>query len=496
MARNKKHIPQKPEDQYPKPDVSADDAWMDMRAILDSELPVDGETRNPQTPGPNWLNYILAISGVIFIAGILFFAVYEKRKTDHSATQKLKNTISLQPNSSSSNHQDIRNSSELAASKISATDSIPNKNLADREISIGDQNEKNSSASKFCKEEELEAVSKYEHVKATTSISKHQKSETKTNLTAGKQTHKTASTNRAGSLSTETSSPTNIGLSEKYGHTQISLKQAVNASTGNFSSNGSIAPKRQYFDIAAIKSPEFGERSILAFRLPHILTVRNQPLIIKDSTNKNYNRSFWHTLHAGLLWNAAIPFNSETSMFLQANGKKGILPIIVPGIWISRDFGAKNSALIWGKLYNQHFSNDLIQRADLPTTDSTGYINERYLLVNQSFQVGLQFNQTVYKKIQLGVGVTYNHSQKILERRKSVRYPNNFVLTDTVQSSGRSSYNSLNIKHSYLSGRIEAAYVFGKLKTGVALTIPLTSLTDSVKARPVNGQIFLRWQIK
>lgn len=500
MAKNKKHIPQKPDDQYPKPDISADDAWKDMFNLLETELPKNTEGQNFLKKAANSSNYI-AIKVIVttLIIATAGFLVFEKNKSEAPSRVNQTSITNIPTDSTLSVSHEKYETQKSAETILNIADSIPQpeetaETKPDKEdvnavSEIATPGEKSGKPKKeYIVRDNAKNIEPTHKSAVNNSRPHNQRGRRIGNSISGK--------NEPTSYRAKANEPDHINFKPETASTRAS-KFTLSTPKENPSNSGeSNLTKKPGYQVFTINNRKINSSNRLEIIRRNLNKQISIPLIIKDSTSSKQNRAFWNSLHAGLIWNANIPFQSGTSMLTQANGKKQIWPILIPGIWISKEFDSKNSILLWGKLDNQQFSNKLIQKTDFRTSDSAGRYYEKFLLVNQAFQLGIQYNRTIWERFQLGAGITYNHTNRALLHGKETVYPDNRIQSDTTYSIQKSNLDWAMIKPSYVSGRLEAVYSFGKIKTGVALTIPMSTLTDSVKTRPVNGQIFLRWQIR
>ena len=500
MAKNKKHIPQKPDDQYPKPDISADDAWKDMFKLLETELPKNTEGQNLLKKLANTSNY-LAVKAIVasLIIVAIGVVVFEKNKSNIPNPVNRASHTDIPADSASRVSHEKYESGKSTETLLNKADSIPKSEKAAENKIVNEFDDTAAGITRANEKGEKPKMERSRNDDFKNTTPSHESSVNNSPFRNRKENRiKTALSTDNELISKQIQgNKSEITVVESDEESRRTQEPKLLTRKENSSKSAEIrVTQRSLYQVSFLGNPKANSSNGLGILAKNLNKKIVTPLIIKDSTSSKQNRAFWNSLHAGLLWNANIPFQSGTSMLTQANGKKQIWPILIPGIWISKDLDSKNAILLWAKFDNQHFSNKLIQKTDFKTSDSAWRYYEKSLLVNQAFQLGIQYNRTFSERFQVGAGIAYNHTSKALLHGKETIYPVNRIQSDTTYAIKKSNLDWPLIKPSYVSGRLEAVYSFGKIKTGIALTIPITSLNDSVKTRPINGQVFLRWQIR
>jgi hypothetical protein len=74
----------------------------------------------------------------------------------------------------------------------------------------------------------------------------------------------------------------------------------------------------------------------------------------------------------------------------------------------------------------------------------------------------------------------------------------NTLQSDSLYSIKTTSSEWQSIRSSALIGRLEATYRLKDFRIGVALSVPFTNflLTPNLASQPINGLLFIRWQMK
>ncbi|MBZ5856795.1 hypothetical protein [Flavihumibacter profundi] len=212
------------------------------------------------------------------------------------------------------------------------------------------------------------------------------------------------------------------------------------------------------------------------------------------------NAGIFKDIHYGAQWNIPLPIQGTDNLFTGASGGSQVYGILIPQIWITKNWGAKHELRFVVDAFAKYYLGSQTLASSTGTysgTDSTLVIRDSSLINSQGFSLALLYNHHLAGRWTIGAGLQYQWQSKALGEIKTVRASDQAKLSGELISIDKSSTLWNYIAPGFLVGRVEAGYSFRNATLGAGVLIPVTSLTSggSPKAQPINGQVFIRWRI-
>lgn len=536
MEDSNKHINQKPDGDYPKPDVPVGDAWAEMKDMLDMEMPVDSPSTAVNT---SWIKALKLILPLITAAGAvyLFFELNDKNKFQKTAEMpfnKQNSERKLNPAENDfekpiakkeNSDKDITNLTKGSDAHKSSLPELESKSLPTFESKKESSHRSNSNHSR--------SVSDYRN------MTKSEKAENKSrNLVSensiplkvnpGNLTVRTRDRNLNDKAANKGNLSRNPALSPNLAGNNMPKQQKKEVEETD---RNSVVSSRQNVgsnlvkngnDAFSVTSEADKNTSILKMTHFRILTKRvysdKTPLkqnfksipikaqFLKPSNptdQKQNTKALLNSLHIGLQWNTNLPSKDYGRFFTGTTQSNTFYTLLIPGIWIGKNLNNGSMLMLKVNPYNQYFGNN--QKIDSSSTiksDTSGNVTKNIHHLNLSktsgMSAGLQYVHPFTSKWSVGMGAQIYWQNKALLNAQTINSRDGKVLSDSLIRIGKTSENWKLLQPYFIAGNIEVLYSWQKLQFGAGLIIPVTSMTNAPenKNRPINGQLLIRWKIK
>ncbi|GLU50599.1 hypothetical protein [Dyadobacter frigoris] len=216
---------------------------------------------------------------------------------------------------------------------------------------------------------------------------------------------------------------------------------------------------------------------------------------IKKEENKKVKskKPLLETIHIGLEWNASSSFKNTKYILSGADSINRPYLLLIPGLWLSKDFSEKQSVTASFFAYQSYFGgNKLInQRADsvFTATKNTNMIKAVGL------NLSLQYNYRFYSNWAVSGGVSYSKLRKALFQENLQNYAGIIIPVSMVTLKKPDLTNF--IQTNLISFKTGIIFNPGRYQLGANLIVPLTNVSvTSTPLKTLNGQIFFRFQLK
>jgi len=242
----------------------------------------------------------------------------------------------------------------------------------------------------------------------------------------------------------------------------------------------------------------------------HRITVNNISKSIKPShkdsasvkntaSRKNKLTGFGY----GLQWNVPLPLQGVSGYFTGTDGNSKPYNLLIPELYLSKTLGKNKHHQIQLQINpnRQFFTGKKVlssQTGPLSTQDSTLVTRNTRLLKTSGLGVTIQYNYNFNEKWSVGAGLNFSSYGKALLSMQTARTTDNKLLSDSLYGITRSAADWQYIKSSIFAGKLELSYKIKKFRAGVDIYVPFTNISANPanNIRPINGQLFLRWEIK
>ncbi len=516
----KKFNIKKLQDNYPPPGISADDAWAAMNRSLN-----EGLQPQPSTPGFKFPG------NPLFWMVVLMIAIATILTINHASKSRSKTiTKAIEPN----NTRTINNASTHTGAWQS------NDNNSGSNSVNGQHNKQPSADSTKMKTANLKpnVLSLDQIIPATEGKNNIPAAPGNGNITFGatRNTNPAKNTNikgnGAGNLRQEESanniagrSPYNPGRRTGSGkdqhkpysktHKDLPGDQQYKVAPGNIPSAGSgkvgeiedvgsldltkiasastsfiIDNTRKIFASAFLQQLNDGLRNISPDKKGNI-----------KSTGKSKTESAKKPIafDYGLQWQLPLPVQGTTNYFKGANGKSKPFNLLQPQLWISKDLSARSKLFLTFNARQQYFikRKELAERTMFMATMDTG-ISKIYLYKMSGYGASLAWSYEISRSWSASFGLNYSlNTHALLDEQTRNTFTGN-ILRDSLYGISRFSNEWRYINKSTLAANLEFYYTLKKFDIGVAASVPLSTIPvyGNKNVHPLNGQLFLRWNIK
>lgn len=517
MKKGKKHIDLQNRGDYPIPGIPADDAWSNMKEMLDHQM--------PQAPDSsfNWIKAVKVLSlGLTTTAGLLYL-LYSK--TDFfTKSQKPTVTQTVKPTKDAprENHSEpyatttkSNEKSQVHSEPATALDHKQKTLSANQQgetiIALGSDKELLSSTNTGNGEVNSESLIPFSKT-GKKSLSQKNTEHKKSNAFITNDNSLLAE-HSAKDQPFKLNKDFNKSVPQKYNSITVpqpknerSLSQRTEDkpslinSTPGISSVESQSPK-YLSSLTQLKARSFQFNNILEDRLiakPVVSKSDTKPVDTKQRTKPG----FFMTFHAGLLWNMNLPQSGYNHYFKGTNIKNDLIKTVLPGFWLGKTFSNGSEMIVKLRPYSAYFGGgNSVDTSRVAAIDSIKYqyIISRSLFKSSGFNLGIQYNQPIFNRWSIGIGANMQKQSRALlsnEVRSSrpgtvVDYEPFVTLSPKTDSTGY-------LAPHFFTGNVEALYTWNKIQIGAGVTIPITSMVAMPyrKLKPVSGQISLRWWIR
>lgn len=475
MKKGRKHINQKLNESYPKPEVPADASWAMMNEMLNAGMP----TKNPI----NWSKFFLSTIACMLIGGLAAYYFWPKTTSDNLRKETVKKNVEQQ-NSAGKN---VKNRSNTSADSLGHyQDTVFNLKGDLEEI-----NKKPISSERDANHRSLQANTD------KTGLSTPAGSNESTTILA--KTNKKH--NRIDQSSTSERNGQKVDKAKKrvYQTTQSESEQILTKPDSQKSEvttkpRSVRATQNDIFDVELLENRSVNFKNLLSYpRIGVNPDARNQ----KAQLNKPPG-SLLRNTGIALQWQSAIPF-SGTNYFLKSGDNNSAYQLLIPGLSISQNFGQKSAVRFTFLPYGQYFTKDiLVSNTTTEQADSSTIVtNQTSLVKTRGWNAGFSYERVVLKNFEIAAGI-FIHKQG-----------HSLLSSETVTANdSTSSFQSELINRKYaatdgytnqylFTASLEAFYTYRKIQFGTGVFIPLTSMTPIItNVRPLNGKVFIRWRLK
>ena len=477
------------DNQHFKPDPVATKAWAQMRDLLDKEMPV-----NNGNNGKNKRKYGILLL-LLLIGGCGVYKFY-----NHN------NGFILADNKKSSVYEE---------EKIMNTSPNPGKDEAAKTNGVRTNQSDNSTI------ENLESRNAGRPVEPTVALKINERQKP-SKVEAGKDFHQPISNN----VSVTESHTTNKLKTPDV--KPIPNNQQENSKTNSLVDGNDMAKNLQ--NLTTNKQPDQIQNSTTSqaniivgnkekidstttTKTPiNVVGKAEQQMAKTQSQTKSLKQTSQNvkTMHFGVEWNAPLQFNNK-ALFIDANAKSQPLTLLIPTLWMSKNISQKSTLLLSLNPYAQYLVNkssalqsgnyivnatsaSTISQPSLPT-----YLEQTFSLNKLiGFEVALQYGFHLSKKWTVGVELGNNWTHTALLNEKIVRNGKD-IIKDSLYSVIKTDKDWQYIKSSFITGKINIGYNFGRYQLGLSLSKPFTNVyknETNVGSFPVNMQATFRWIVK
>ncbi len=539
MKDKKKHINQKLLDDYPKPGIPPESAWVDMKGMLDKQLPAS------TNHAFKWVKAIKLLTAITLTgAGLVYYI------SSNSDTQRISAKDPVIANTPEVDQGKKRVASKgqvdapealLAVVSISKTTEI--SHLTDGQgIAVASPRSRVDSSkapelgkdtgSNTSKKKRFERVAANERHLPESNLLVNTPDRTQHD----KEASEIKSSNRRaadiqGLLASKSKTEITLNNINRAKHKtegdEILEKETdeVRAElTGQV--NGRMIANRQGSADGHKTSERVGLGSVYMLNARPFVTANNlkkkfpgitiHPKAILSSPKKKDIpvNSILKNIHAGLLWNVHAPFYGYGTYFKGTNGTTDFYKILLPGIWLGKTLNTGSEILLKLRAFNTYGGRrasfsvvDSLRRYRLPARDTIPardstviYHHSMSLAKVGGFNVGLQYNQLITNRISIGVGVNLQWQKSALIRYSSIVSDSSKTISEMGSLGGlpQKSDSPKYLNSYFLTSNMEVLYSWKKLQFGAGVTIPVTSMVASPyrSTRPVSGQVTVRWLVR
>jgi len=236
-----------------------------------------------------------------------------------------------------------------------------------------------------------------------------------------------------------------------------------------------------------------------------------------DSTKKVLARTKKDSKDINALKNKTISYGIQFNMpFGQGVNRKDInaeekpLYILIPQLWVAKQFGQKHSISLHINPYGQYFLNNkaVLDSSHYSITLNQGLkINSGPEVINYTeqnamnklitFDLSLLYEYQLSTKFKIGIGLSNCWKLGAIMQHKVIEN-NTTITTDKLYGVDKNSTQWATINTCYLMGKLEALYQLKKMAVGFNFNIPINEMFNKkMQNLPVtNNNLFLRYTIK
>ena len=503
MEDKERHINQKPDEKYPAPGVPVNDAWAQIKDMLDTELPVVGsEPEKISFLAKSWK----LLSALVILAGLLLFVFHKTSKnnlteiiTSQSETVRTDELKSSQKTNTDQGYAQVTSDSNSAITARTERESSKRGQQADvkenSSITILDKSQPTDIAGNNNLLKENNRV----NLGSTTGeeISKNNRA----SITFKRNRIVTNKRNSYQNTDYKTVNSTNHfknikDLSQKPDGVIAGKLEKIE--TNNISHVNFVSGKNLYFATNILKN---------TFKSIEISIPPNAQIDTKSTSPKNQNSSqILKNTHFGVQWNATIPTSGYRDYFRGTSGRNQYYTPFIPGLWVSKEFNSGNELLLKLSAYQQYFgTNKEVNSSFVYLTDSVNISRSTALVKVVGINAAIQYNFIISDQWSLGVGAQSFLQQKALLRTRSEHHiidslsiPRVLSIADSLSGITHSSDQWKYLSHYHVAGNAEVIYKWNRFQLGLGVIVPFKSITNTSygRLRPVSGQVSFRWRIK
>ncbi len=234
----------------------------------------------------------------------------------------------------------------------------------------------------------------------------------------------------------------------------------------------------------------------------------NKKTIAKKATIDNKNKSKKPmAISYGLQFN--VPFGEGVNN-TDINSRSQPLAVLIPSIWVRKNFGSKHSLSFMINPYSSFYLNNnavtdssfytvtMIQGSRISNGPEIIKFKESNAFNKViSIEATLLYNYQLSSAFKVGLGISNNWIQGALMQNKVVKNYST-VTKDSLYGIDHSSKEWGFTNSTFMLGKFEVQYQYKKLAIGLSLSTPLGNLfIDKIKNETtLNKNLFLQWTIK
>ena len=532
MEERNKHINQKPDGNYPKPDVPAGDAWAKMKDMLDIEMPSNAPSTAANTSWVKALKLILPFMTAVGCVYLVYkinnkdtsqktqattsFNLSNAEKEIDSTKKDFENTIPEKENSDE-NVTNLTIDNDSLKTGFPDTESKTKVTVLSNSIDLASEQDSGNIAKlrKFENKSGKQTADKPSPFQSEPQISLVRRSEGDLNddATNANNSAKKSRSNRDLARNNKITTLDQIRQPDRKDRSSVqSAQRNVRRNPASNANAPLVASVETERNISAGKAMNL---KMLGNRTAHktsLLKQKFESIPIKgpvakpnrdQAGQKHDTKALLNGLHVGLQWNTNLPLRGYDRFFTATNQSGSFYNLLIPGIWIGKVLNNGNMLMLKVNPYNQYFGN--VQKIDSSGTVRTDSIGNRIgrieninLLKTSGMSAGLQYVQQINKEWSVGLGTQIYWQKKALLDIQTINARDGKILGDSLLRIGRTSDNRNLMQPYFITGNLEVLYSWKKLQFGAAVMIPLTSLIRNAeqKPKPLNGQLLIRWKIK
>jgi hypothetical protein len=485
------HINKQLNNDYPSPDVPADEAWAQMNSMLDAGKP------KPAEPAVNgrFGNNLLKLSALLIAAAAITMLVSkpnkqsvktDKRKINYTSVNKKDASVSKMHDKQDANETERNNNSDDARTGMNitpATGTVLGKRMNKADSSFAERR-----------------VSSLHH----RAISRNQKD----NASNTKDNNITVRATRNNTMANDNRDNSKPGNRVTTYHDNKNIT----------SEKGIVAIKNQrYNDKQEIESgitissrPAFPlDTSFISLIIPQELTVSSEQQLRdslfaiayakrKKGISGKSNTAITKILTGfsyGLQWEIPVPLEGSRYYFKGTNGVSKPYNILVPQLWVRKSLSKKSSLLLTLNFNQQYFINNKeLSEITFFMAPRDTITSRKSLYKTGGFGGTISYSHKIYKRWSGAVGINYTLNRTALIDKQGINTYIRVKMSDSLYRIDRHSFDWQYINKSILSARLELYYDFKKFNIGASANLPL-STTPANGSNPVSAQLFLRWNI-
>lgn len=514
---------------YPVPDIPVGEAWNEMNQLLDANMPVPGDSKGGRK------RYLLLLLLLLVTGSSIYFyygagkksTISSSNTTVNGLNNDLKNTVNKTTADGSINKEDISDnnketdkSNTLSANPDNTTrSSAPTGNITDKEaVAITKEKQQKPAASSAVAAIKMKNTVSGKINSGTTNItaalaeSNSQISRKRTTGTGNNRVNPITTNEEQKKQNAKAAVSFNDEQAKAENKPVLNLSFQLPGNPSNTNATGIIENNAENPVTAQVK--EAGNSPVINHTANHLTEVSNTTDEQAASTISAQKETKQTTqlkktskaikqlgINYGLQWNVGIPVYGFKNYFTGTSGSSQPYVVVIPDVWIAKQMGGKQEVLFTlhlSSLYNTGEKQLTSSKGHLSIVDSTTVTKSLALLKTSGFAASLQYNYHLNRKWSVGAGVNYNMLNRALIKEKTTGVYTGTVISEATVVAERNGSNWIYLNSSFFTAKGEISYYLGKIKLGAAVFIPLSDLSSvpGNKIRPVNGQLFLRWNLK
>jgi len=480
------HINKQLNNDYPSPDVPADEAWAQMNSMLDAGKPKPAE---PPVNG-RFGNNLLKLSALLIAAAAIIMLVSKpnkqsvktiKGKINYTSVNKKDASVSKMHDKQDANETERNNNSDDAPTGMNITPATGT--LLGKQMNKGD--------SSFVERR----VSSLHH-RAINLNQKDNASNTKDNNITGRDTRNNImandnrGNNKPGNRVTTYHDNKNItsgkGIvaikNQRYNDKQ-EIESVIISSRAAFDLDTSIIPQE-----LAVSSEQQLRDSLFTI----VYAKRKSGISGKSNTTST---KILTGFSYGLQWEIPVPLEGSRYYFKGTNGVSKPYNILVPQLWMRKSLSKKSSLLLTLNFNQQYFINNKeLSEITFFMAPRDTITSRKSLYKTGGFGGTISYSHKIYNRWFGAVGINYTLNRTALIDKQGINTYTRIKMSDSLYRIDRRSLDWQYINKSMLSARLELYYDFKKFNIGASANLPL-STTPANGSNPVSAQLFLRWNI-